>query len=49
MDFAKKYEAIGQKQRALKEYVIAYEIDPREKNIINKINELKADIVSEKY
>ena len=49
LDFAKKYEAIGQKQRALKEYVIAYEIDPREKNIINKINELKADIVSKKY
>jgi tetratricopeptide (TPR) repeat protein len=44
LDFAKKYEAIGQKEKALKEYVIAYEIDPRDKKIAEDIARLKSEL-----
>ena len=42
IDFAQKYEQIGLLKRALKEYIIAYEIDPRNKEIKNKIESLKS-------
>ena len=41
VDFAKKYEAMGLLDRAIKEYTIAYEIDPRNKKIKTKIENLK--------
>lgn len=41
LDFAKDYEKLGRKDRALKEYIAAYEIDPRDKEIEKKIIELK--------
>lgn len=41
LDFAKKYEDMGRSKRALQEYITAYEIDPRDKSIEMKINELK--------
>ena len=44
LDFAKKYEAIGQKEKALKEYIIAYEIDPRDKKIAEDIARLKSEL-----
>lgn len=44
IDFAKKYEEIGSLDRALKEYRTAYEIDPRDKEILNKISELSKKI-----
>lgn len=44
IDFAKKYEEMGRKKRALKEYITAYEIDPRDKDIEAKINQLKLEI-----
>ena len=40
IDFGKKYEEIGNLDRALKEYKTAYEIDPRDKKILEKISEL---------
>lgn len=40
IDFGKKYEEIGSLDRALKEYKTAYEIDPRDKKILEKISEL---------
>lgn len=40
IDFGKKYEEIGSLDRALKEYKTAYEIDPRNKKILEKISEL---------
>ena len=43
LDFAKKYEDMGRKKRALREYITAYEIDPRDKDIEAKINQLKAE------
>ncbi len=44
LDFAKKYEDMGRNKRALQEYITAYEIDPRNKDIEAKINELKEKI-----
>ncbi len=44
VDFAQKYEQMGLFQRALKEYIIAYEIDPRNKEIKNKIESLKSQL-----
>ncbi len=43
LDFAKKYEDMGRKKRALQEYITAYEIDPRDKDIELKINKLKQE------
>lgn len=43
LDFAKKYEEMGRRRRALKEYITAYEIDPRDKEIEAKINKLKLE------
>lgn len=40
VDFAKKYEKMGQKEKALEEYILAYEIDPRDKKIRKKIDAL---------
>lgn len=44
VDFAKKYEDMGRFEKALKEYTAAYEIDPRDKKIEQKINEMKEKI-----
>jgi tetratricopeptide (TPR) repeat protein len=44
LDFAKKYEDMGRIQRALKEYITAYEIDPRDEEIKNKIMFLKKEL-----
>ena len=44
LNFAKKYENMGLISRALKEYIIAYEIDPRNKEIKKKIESLKAQL-----
>lgn len=43
LDFAKKYESIGLIKRAIKEYTIAYEIDPRDKELKSKIEKLKGE------
>ena len=42
LDFAKKYEEMGREKRALKEYIAAYEIDPRDVKIKEKIELLEA-------
>lgn len=44
IDFAKRYEDMGRTERALKEYITAFEIDPRDKEIEKKINELKQEV-----
>jgi tetratricopeptide (TPR) repeat protein len=44
INFAQNYEEIGQKERALNEYIIAYEIDPRSKKIEKKIRELSIEL-----
>lgn len=44
IDFAKKYEEIGSPEKALQEYTAAYEIDPRDKEIEQKIKSLKEKI-----
>lgn len=41
LDFAVKYEEMGREKRALKEYIAAYEIDPRDVKIKEKIDVLK--------
>lgn len=41
LDFAVKYEEMGREKRALKEYIAAYEIDPRDVKIKEKIDILK--------
>ena len=40
-DFAEKYEDMGRIERAIKEYKAAYEIDPKNKEILKKIDELE--------
>lgn len=40
LDFAIKYEEMGREKRALKEYIAAYEIDPRDVKIKEKIDVL---------
>lgn len=40
LDFARKYEKMGKKEKALSEYILAYEIDPRDVKIKEKINAL---------
>lgn len=40
LDFAKKYEMMGKKEKALSEYILAYEIDPRDAKIKEKIDAL---------
>lgn len=42
LDFAKKYEEMGRVKKALQEYIAAFEIDPRDKTIEQKIITLKA-------
>ena len=44
IDFAQKYEKMGLLDRALKEYIIAYEIDPREKIVGEKIKNIKEKV-----
>lgn len=44
LDFGKKYESIGLKERAIHEYITAYEIDPRNKDVKNKIEKLKSEL-----
>ncbi|MEG0068651.1 tetratricopeptide repeat protein [Cetobacterium sp.] len=44
LDFAEEYESLGRDKKALVEYIAAYEIDPRNKDIEVKINELKKKI-----
>lgn len=44
VNFAKKYENMGLLKKALKEYIIAYEIDPRNKEIKTKIESLKSQL-----
>lgn len=44
IDFAKKYEDMGRFGKALKEYKAAYGIDPRDKTVKDKIEELKQKI-----
>ena len=41
IDFGQKYEDMGCERRALKEYVAAYEIDPRDKKLKEKIESLR--------
>lgn len=41
LDFAVKYEEMGREKRALKEYIAAYEIDPRDFKIKEKIELLQ--------
>ena len=41
IDFGKKYEDMDCTKRAIREYTAAYEIDPRDKTIKEKIDELK--------
>lgn len=42
--FAKNYEAIGHHTRALQEYIIAYEIDPRDEELRDKIKKMNKEI-----
>ena len=44
IDFAEKYEKMGLLERALREYTVAYEIDPRDKKIGEKINTIKKSL-----
>lgn len=46
IQFAEKYEEMGRNEKALREYTAAYEIDPRDKKIKHKIEELKEKINS---
>lgn len=41
IDFAKRYEKLGRNKKALREYIAAYEIDPRDKEIYERIKKLK--------
>lgn len=44
VDFARKYEDMGRFEKALQEYTTAYEIDPRDQKIKQKITEIKEKI-----
>lgn len=44
LEFAKKYEEMGRYGKALREYRAAYEIDPRDRGILDKIIFLKQKI-----
>lgn len=44
LEFAKKYEEMGRYKKALREYRAAYEIDPRDRSILDKIIFLKQKI-----
>lgn len=46
LDFAVKYEAMGRFRKALREYIAAYEIDPRDSQIKRKIIQLEEKINS---
>lgn len=41
LEFAEEYEKMRREEKALVEYIAAYEIDPRDKKIKKKINDLK--------
>ncbi|MGL5001287.1 MAG: tetratricopeptide repeat protein [Cetobacterium sp.] len=41
LDFAKEYEFLGRYKKAINEYITAYEIDPRDKSIKEKIKVLQ--------
>ena len=43
LDFAMKYEDMGRRKKALAEYIAAYEIDSRDKKILEKIEELSKE------
>lgn len=43
LDFAMKYEDMGRTKKALKEYIAAYEIDSRDKEVLGKIEELSKE------
>lgn len=45
LEFAKKYEEMGRNKKAYREYIAAYEIDPRDKKILEKIEMIKAKIM----
>lgn len=45
LEFAKEYEGLGRIEKALREYIAAYEIDPRDKKIKEKIDNLKKIMV----
>lgn len=47
LDFAKKYEEMNRIEKALKEYRAAYEIDPRDLKIKNKIEKLELKLTKE--
>lgn len=44
LDFAKEYEVLGRFEKALQEYIAAFEIDPRDKSIKKKIEDMKNKI-----
>ena len=44
LDFAREYEFLGRYKKALNEYIAAYEIDPRDKEIKEKIKYLREKI-----
>lgn len=44
LDFAKEYESLGRNKKALIEYSAAFQIDPRDKKVEEKIIELKNKI-----
>lgn len=44
VEFAKKYEDMGRFKKALQEYTAAYEIDPRDKKVKQKIDEMREKI-----
>lgn len=46
LDFAIKYEEMGRKKKALKEYIAAYEIDARDKSIKAKIDMLSTELTA---
>ncbi|MGL4307640.1 tetratricopeptide repeat protein [Cetobacterium sp. SF1] len=47
LDFAIKYESMGRFRKALREYIAAYEIDPRDSTIKDKILKLQEKINSD--
>lgn len=44
IDFARKYEHMGRHKKALDEYRAAYEIDPRDEELLNKIKYIENKI-----
>jgi len=44
IEFAIKYERMGRNKKALKEFIAAYEIDPRDEDLKERIEELTAKV-----